>query len=263
MPFQRPTLQDIAKRVQADFAVQMNEGKPLRARTLPSVLAHSIAGVSHMIHGHLEYLSQQIFPDTCTTENLERMAMLRGLERTPASFAQGKVEFTGNAGSPIAAGTEINKESVVFTVNTAGVVPCLLKVTAQTPGTAGNTAIGTAITHQIAGVTDAIVRERIHGGFEIESHNDLLMRYVLKLKHPTRGGTKRDYEAIGLELPGVKTVWVYEGKPNPGEVGITFIMKDMYSPIPSDDQIAEMKAHLEPRKPLLAKLNVFALQSLF
>jgi uncharacterized phage protein gp47/JayE len=99
----------------------------------------------------------------------------------------------------------------------------------------------------------------VYGGFDLETHDDLLRRYVTQLKYPTRGGTLTDYENIALELPGVKKVWVYENIPHVGEVGITFIMNDLLAPIPTLEQIDQVKAHLEARKPMLARLNVYAL----
>jgi hypothetical protein len=64
MPFTRPTLAELVDRIQNDLTTRFAlTGTALR-RSVVNVLARVEAAATHLLHGHLEFLSQQLFPDT-------------------------------------------------------------------------------------------------------------------------------------------------------------------------------------------------------
>ena len=105
MAFERPALSDIITRVKADFVSRLElEGAVLR-RSAVAVLARVVAGAAHMLHGHLDYVSRQIFPDLSDDANLVRQAALYGITKTAPTYATATVEFTGDDGESIPAGS--------------------------------------------------------------------------------------------------------------------------------------------------------------
>ncbi len=65
---------------------------------MAGVLATVWAGAVHMLHGHLDWLSLQLFADTAEREFLLKQASLYGITPTPATFAAGTVLATGTDG---------------------------------------------------------------------------------------------------------------------------------------------------------------------
>jgi hypothetical protein len=69
MPFQRPTLTQLIERLLADMSGRMVgvDGAVLR-RSVLGALARAEAGAAHELHGHLEWISEQVIIDTADAE---------------------------------------------------------------------------------------------------------------------------------------------------------------------------------------------------
>src|SRR5918912_3038716 len=105
MAFTRPTLSELVDRVQQDVVSRLKLSAPILRRSVVYVISRVVAGAAHMLHGNLEYLARQMFPDTSEAEYLVRQAALFGISRKPAAYASGDVTITGTNGSVIPAGT--------------------------------------------------------------------------------------------------------------------------------------------------------------
>lgn len=89
MAFERPSLTEIVDRVEQDFLSRLPLVGAVLRRSIVYVLSRVLAGAVHMLHGHLDFLSRQIFADTAEGEYLERWAVLFGLERLAPTYAEG------------------------------------------------------------------------------------------------------------------------------------------------------------------------------
>lgn len=112
MAFNRPTLSTIITRVKNDIRLTLGITTVLR-RSFLGAFGRAIAGASHVLHGHLQYISEQIFPDVSELEFLERWANIWGVSRTAATFTQLNINITGDAGEIIPAGTEFQTSAGV------------------------------------------------------------------------------------------------------------------------------------------------------
>jgi uncharacterized phage protein gp47/JayE len=99
--FVRPTLSELVERIQKDFESRLALQAPLLRRALVYVFSRVVAGAVHMLHGHLEYLARQIFPDLAEREYLLRWGALFGLSLKAAEFAAGSVVLVGTNGTII------------------------------------------------------------------------------------------------------------------------------------------------------------------
>lgn len=262
---QRPPLHDISKRVQADFSLYCNDGKPLRKFSKDYVLSQVIAGVSHLLHGRLNFIENQLFPDTCTNDRLEQMASSRGVFKRKALHAQGAVMFSGIPRKAIPQGTELTREdAVLFKTLQPGVIArdgqISIDCQCNTLGDVGNTSGNTVLTlvSPLSGV-DSQARVRTSGiihGVDEESRESLQARYLMRLQNPIRGGTKSDYEQWMLEVPGVKKPWVYSNVPTIGTVSVAFTIDDIDAPFPTSAEIQTMEVYLRKLKPITAKLQM-------
>ena len=79
MSFERPTLSQIIKRVQADAESRM--GKKAMRWSLVPVLVRVISGVSHGLHGFIAFVLRQCFTTTAEGAYLERRAISHPCDR--------------------------------------------------------------------------------------------------------------------------------------------------------------------------------------
>jgi uncharacterized phage protein gp47/JayE len=105
MAFVRPTLTELVDRIQQDFVSRLSLVGAVLRRSIVYVLARVLAGAAHMMHGHIEFISKQMFPDVSEDEYLVRQAATYGLAKTPATYATATVTFTGTNGTVLPTGT--------------------------------------------------------------------------------------------------------------------------------------------------------------
>lgn len=266
MPFARPTLQELIDRVDAEIESRLGVG-PLRPRSVLAVLARVLAGSSHLLHGHLDWIADQVFPDTAELEQLERWAAIWGIQRKAATFAQGDVDFTGTNGTDIPAGTLLQRaDGRQYTTDSLATIAggtATAAVTAVLPGAAGNAAAATPLTlaSPIAGVSSsaAVAAGGLAGGADQESDADLRARLLLRIQEPPQGGAAIDYARWALEVPDVDRVWVFPLQSGVGYVDLTFsVTAAAGGPIPAAPKVAEVQAYVDERRPVTAVAQVFA-----
>ena len=105
MAFVRPTLTELVDRIQQDLVTRLEIGSAVLRRAIVRVHAIAMAGAAHMLHGHLEHLSKQPFPDLSDDDYLIRQAALFGLSIKAAAFAKGNVVIWGTHATVIPVST--------------------------------------------------------------------------------------------------------------------------------------------------------------
>ncbi|TAH39299.1 MAG: baseplate J/gp47 family protein [Planctomycetota bacterium] len=267
MPFARPSLQDLRQRVEADLVGAVLGVGALLRRSLLQILAWAVAAAAHLLHGHLEWNSRQLFPDTADAAELDRWASLYGVLRKAAAFAQGSATFTGSNGVLIPAGTRMRRaDAAEYATDADAVVAggtATAAVTAVLAGTAGNAPAATALTltSPIAGLSSSAVVAAggLIDGADVEDDTALRARVIARIQQPPQGGAADDYETWALEVSGVTRAWVYSEYLGPGTVGVTFVMDEQTpSIIPSAGKVDEVQDYIDARRPVTAAVTVFA-----
>lgn len=265
MPLTRPTLSQLIARNEADFASRLGIG-PLLPRSVLAVLARQVAGGSHELHGHIEWLARNFFPDRAEGPELERWATILSLPRKAAAFAEGSAEISGGEGTAIAIGTLLRRadgerfETTAAATITGGVAS--LELRAVLAGLSGNTPAATVLrlVSPIAGVSSSaeVEIEGLVGGLETETDEELRARILQRLGEPPQGGAVRDYVRWALEVAGVTRAWAFQNYLGLGTVGVAFTVDDDPSgPFPTPAQEAEVGAYIEERRPVTAQVFVF------
>lgn len=263
--FVRPTLGELVSRVQADFVSRLDLVGAVLRRSLVYVFARVVAGAAHLLHGHLEFLGRQLFPDESEEEFLVRQAALFGLARLEPTFTNAEVTFTGVDGSVIPAGTllvnalgyEYETDFGVGISAGAG----LTSVTAKLPGAASDLVTAAPLTMQspISGVNaTATVGTVTTRGADAEPLEAFRVRLLERLAEPPHGGTAADYVAWAKEVPGVTRVWVSPLELGAGTVVIRFARDGDASPAPDAGEIAAVQAKIDVEKPVHATVTVAA-----
>ncbi|MGG7557790.1 baseplate J/gp47 family protein [Pseudomonas sp. ES3] len=259
MPFETPTLPVLVGRAQADLA-----GDALR-RSDAQVLARTHAGVAYGLYGYLNWLADQILPDSADEETLERIAALRLNEpRKPAQPASGPASFMAAAGGVLDVGTVLQAgDGRTYKVTTGVTTVAGLNSTtleAVDAGTLGNAEAGLQLTlvqpvERIAS-TFTVLAPGLAGGVAQESVEALRARVVRSYRVIAQGGSADDYETWALEVPGVTRAWCRRNYLGPGTVGL-FVMRDSDDvPVPNPAQLAEVKTYIESPRPVTAELYV-------
>lgn len=268
MAFQRPTLQSIIDRVEADIKSALNIVTILR-RSFLAAMARAVAGAAHILHGHLLFISKQIFPDQAELEFLERWASIYGLQRKEATFGQITVKFTGTDTTVIPAGTLIQlpdgmqyetDASATIGSTTSGEVD--VACTAVESGSASNVLVDDTLTlvSGISGVDGEVNVESIEIEGEDEETDALFReRLVARIQQPPDGGSASFYIQTALEVAGVTRAWVFPGHLGEGTVGVSFVEdNDSVSIIPDSAKIDEVQAIFDNTAPVTADVVVFA-----
>lgn len=261
MPFETPSLPVLVGRTQADLA-----GDALR-RSDAQVLARALSGTAFGLYGYLDWMAEQILPDTADVETLERVATLRlSQPRKAAQPAAGAATFSAAAGAVLDADTVLQAGDGRTYRVTAGVTTVVGLNTAQVEavdaGVLGNADAGLALSLvqpvQGLGGVFTVVAPGLVGGIAQESVEALRDRVVRSYRIIPHGGSADDYETWAMEFPGVTRAWCRRNFLGPGTVGL-FIMRDEdVDPIPTPAQLAEVKAYIEPLRPVTAELYVLA-----
>jgi uncharacterized phage protein gp47/JayE len=267
MAFQRPTLTEIIDRAVADMASRVVgvDGAVLR-RSVLGVIARTLAGASHELHGRLDFIARQVLIDTADAEYLERWANIWGVLRKPAEFAVGDVTFTGVNGAEVPEGAVLQRQDgALFETTEAGVIAsgtASVAVRAAASGAGGNTSAGItmALQQPSSGVqsTATVAAGGLVAGSDVESDDSLRARLLSRIQEPPHGGAGFDYVAWALEVPGVTRAWVAPMEMGAGTVTVRFVRDDDASPIPDAGEVAVVQAYIDERRPVTAEVFVAA-----
>lgn len=266
MPFERPSLTDLIERNNAEIDSRLPGADPRLRRSFLGVIARMLAGASHGLHGHLDYVARQITPDTADTEYLEGHASVWGIHRKAASYARGDISVTGATGSVIPAGTEYQTGAGgIYTTDAEAILEAgaaTIAVTADLAGVAGDLAAATvlSLSSPISGVqSQAVVAAAgVTHGEDAEADDALRDRLLARIQAPPHGGAERDYEAWALEVAGISRAFVFPLHLGAGTVGLAILADDQSPPVPDADKIEEVQAYIDARRPVTASVTVYA-----
>ncbi|MFK0090637.1 baseplate J/gp47 family protein [Pseudomonas sp. NPDC090755] len=261
MPFETPTLPALISRVQADL------GSNALRHSDAQVLARALSAAAYGLYGYLDWVAEQILPDSADEETLERMAAIRlSAPRKPAQPATGPVGFTAAAGAPLDANTVLQASDGrsyrvtvdVFTVAGANTAT----VEALDGGPLGNAEAGLSLNlvQPVEGIASAftVLAPGLVGGIAQENLEALRGRVIRSYRVIPHGGSADDYETWALECPGITRAWCRGNYLGSGTIAL-FVMRDNdEDPIPNPEQLVAVKAYVEVRRPVTAELYVFA-----
>lgn len=267
MPFSRPTLKTLVDRAVADINARLPEGDARLSMNILNVLAYVNGGAANGLYGYLDWLSNQILPDTAEQEFLYRWAGIWGITPKDAAPATGSVTLAGSNGATVPAGTLLQRADGQQFQTTADATvaagTATASVVAVKAGAAGNTAAAGAVSlvSPVAGIAPAatVAAPGLTGGADVETDAALRMRLLARIQSPPHGGAANDYIGWALEVAGVTRAWVYPGELGAGTVTVRFVRdNDAGGIIPNAGAVAAVQAYLDARRPVTAQLTVVA-----
>jgi uncharacterized phage protein gp47/JayE len=272
-----PTLKALRQLNRANIIAQLKSG-PIIQNSITRVMADSNAGLAFLALLYLDYIAQQVMPDTAT-DWLPRYADIwltnYGGGQKPATLASGTVTATGQSGIIIPFGALLSGTSVpsptggaptlltyqVTAQTTCGAGPTPVPIAATLPGALWNVDAGTILTWNpaISGINGAATVVSLAGGADQETTDQLRARLLQRIRQPPMGGDADDYVAWATSVPGVTRAWTSPLEMGVGTVTVRFMMDSLRAatggfPLPTD--VATVQAFLNTKRPVAA-IDVF------
>lgn len=267
MSFNRPTLNELISRIESDYVSRLGVREPSRA-ALVRAQSRAFAGASHGLYGFLEFISQQVLPDTAVDEYLDRWCNIYGIFRIPATYATGNVTVSGISGNLVPSGTLLQSSDQVQYETTVDVTLVsgsgVVAVKALAAGKSGNQFPAAALAFQspVAGVNSSVfvTAGGITGGSDQESTESLRQRLIARVQTPPQGGNTLDYDKWAQEAhPDVTRVWVSPLEMGAGTVTVRFVTDDVAGgPLPSPTIISTVNTYIQTKRPVTANVFVVA-----
>ena len=205
----------------------------------------------------LEQLYKACFADTSWGEYLTMIAEQYGVLRRAATKATGTITLTGKGIVPTgslfttAAGTKF--QTLEYrNVNGTADVP----VEAVNAGEAGDVKENTitVIPMSIPGITAVTNAEATSGGYDEEDDEDLLKRYLEKVRLPATSGNKHEYYEWAKSVSGVGDARVIPIWNGPGTVKVIIVDANMQ--VAPASLIQSVADYIETVRPIGATVTV-------
>lgn len=272
MPFAVPSLGDLIARAREDFRARLEllpGASPTLRRSLALIASTVWAGVGHLFHGHLGWLSKQLFSKEGEREFLVLRAAPYGLTPNPATYATGSATATGSNGSVIAINTVLKRsDGVRYRVTSEQTIAsgtATLPLEALVAGASGNAAASTVLTFEspVGGVnsTATVTSGGLVNGVDEESTDAFRTRFAGHLQRPPEGGADHDYVAWALEVTGVTRVWVYRHELGLGTVVVRFVRDGDGAGsaiLPDAGEVTAVQTKLDAKRPVAAEVTAAA-----
>ena len=262
MPWQSPTLTELAEQIRADMRGRLPDANPALRRAMLRVIADVDAGAVHGLYGYLAWLAKQLIIDTAEAEWLERWASIWRIYRQGEVSATGPVLLNGNPGAQLLAGEEFEKDGIRYTLD--GTVTlgesgqATGDVTAVDAGDEANLAAGETLrlVRAVSGIDGeaTVGDDGLTGGAEKERDERLRERLLERIQRQPHGGNADDYIMWVREAhPDITRVWVSRHQPDIGEVTVRFVCDDLADIIPTIAVVEAVDEYVDDVRPVTAR----------
>jgi len=267
MPFERPSIQDITRRIEQGIESRLFGSVALLRNAILRILARVFAGAIHTNYGHVDWVKNQLFIVTAEEEFLTRHGKAWGVPRRSGAFGQGEVEFSGSSGAVIPEGTIVQSEAGIeyetlyeITIPGSGIEVVLIQsieATAAANLPLEATPVYLQLIEPIINVNNELeLVGAVEGGADEEDIEEWRARILQRIQAPPMGGTADDYIRWALEVDGVGRAWCYPLANGPGTVAVCIISNDPDSPEPGSSLISSVQSYIDTKKPVTASVEV-------
>lgn len=218
------------------------------------------------VYAEIELVIDAAFADSSWGKYLTMRAAEFGVDRKIATKAKGYVTCNGNAGAKIIKGSLFaTKNDIKFyttvdnVIGANGLVTC--EIEAAEVGSSGIVLAGTIteIPMSIPSVNSVTNDTATKDGFDEETDEALLERYLLKVRTPATSGNKYHYLNWAKEVTGVGNAKVFPLWHGAGTVKVVIV--DSNNNTASNELINEVSEHIEEYRPIGATVTVTTAQA--
>lgn len=265
MPFEIPKLTELMR--QSELSINSSLRATSARFTFAKALAYVSAGLSHLLHRHLFYVYEQIFPTKADETSLEEWGIVYGVQRKKPTNAEGRILISGRPGTVIPANTEIRSVDTgeIYLLKSGGGSIAAdgsleLNVISKGLGSQVNVQVGAAtltLNNPFPGAISSVkIVQDIAGAADIEpleAYRDRLLDYI---RTPSTGSGIADYIRWAREVPGVSRAWVFPELQGAGTVGVTYEEQGTEYINYSEAVRQKVVQSIELRRPVTARVLV-------
>lgn len=191
----------------------------------------------------LSGIYDQVFIDTAVGKALDKLVEQNGVKRKDATYALRKGEF--NMVVPVGNRFSDGENTYIVIENIAGTNNSILRC--EQAGSVGNSYYGslTPITY-LQGLTKAELTDIIDMGDDIESDEDLRVRYMESVTAPQFGGNVSDYQNKVKSLTGVggcKVIPIWNGGGT-----VKLIITNSQGGVPTSSLVNDVQEAVDPNQ---------------
>lgn len=191
----------------------------------------------------LSGIYDQVFIDTAVGEALDKLVEQNGVKRKDATYALRKGEF--NMVVPVDNRFSDGENTYIVIENIVGTNNSILRC--EQAGAVGNSYYGslTPITY-LQGLTKAELTDIIDMGDDIESDEDLRVRYMESVTAPQFGGNVSDYQNKVKSLTGVggcKVIPIWNGGGT-----VKLIITNSQGGVPTSSLVNDVQEAVDPNR---------------
>ena len=191
----------------------------------------------------LSGIYDQVFIDTAVGEALDKLVEQNGVKRKDATYALRKGEF--NMVVPVGNRFSDGENTYIVIENIAGTNNSILRC--EQAGSVGNGYYGslTPITY-LQGLTKAELTDIIDMGDDVESDEDLRVRYMESVTAPQFGGNVSDYQNKVKSLIGVggcKVIPIWNGGGT-----VKLIITNTQGGVPTSSLVNDVQEAVDPNQ---------------
>lgn len=228
---------------------------------------YAAAAQIHALYVQAQWLLDQSFPQTAREDYLDRHGQLRGISRSIATCATGKLRFGISAaitsdlpirsGTVCMTGTGIRFATTEDVVLRAGELYVDAPAMALEPGKQGNVAPETVniMAAMPVGIRACTNPEAFSGGDDAESDDALRERILDSYHRLPNGANAAYYEQTALSFTGVAAA---EAVRTPRGLGTVDLCVATDAGIPDDTLLEEIRAYLQEKREISVDLQVLA-----
>lgn len=258
MPYEIPSIETLVQKYEQAYVARVPAEKQMpisKMKAKARALAQAVGG----LYGYGGFILRQIIPLTAEAEFLDLHASAADVFRKSAAQAFGKIAVTGASGAIVPQNTVLTfNDGTAYVVSAdtmLGTEATNVPVTAVDAGTSGNRTAGDilAFSVPVAGVQNQASVVSIGGGTDTETDEDLLYRYLLKVRTPAHGGCDADYVNWALSVPGVTRCTVYPHEQGIGTVVLRIMSDGIGNGQASEEVIERCAEYIESVRPVTAK----------
>lgn len=261
MPFPKPTLKELAIRIEQDMLARVKTGTGILRRSMLKVFSKVIAGAIYLTYGFTDFISQQLFITTAESEYLEEHGKKWGKTLKASTPASGTIIIAGAEGGFVPTGSLLqNADDIEYATLVDVTIPIIGSITvnieATENGLAGNQLSGEILTllNPILDVNDfaTVDTDGLNGGTDVEKDDSFRSRILQRIQNGPEIGRLIDYETWARETIGVSItrVWAFKGYAGAGSIGIFFV-NDLASPIfPTVVDVGNVQNNIDVKAPL-------------
>ena len=262
MPYNRPTIPQLLNRFRTDIEGETLTSFQWLRKHITTALSKAIVGMTHGLHGHIEYNARQIIPGYATDKDVilrhASLYLKGGLK--PATGASGKLDLAGTDGAVLPAGSIFQRNGFDYitaadAVIAAGIATVNVSSSVNADDIGQDTNVDEGLTLSlnipVAGINSkaTVSTGGLTGGTNQETFDALNLRIRERIQASPNGSNNDQYIVWAREVAGVTRAWSYSNWLGYGTVGLFFVRDDDASLIPDAAEVQTVQDYIDKKRP--------------